>query len=46
MTVSLHVFLLVAALVLLILAAVGVSGRIATGWAGLACLVAALIFNI
>jgi hypothetical protein len=38
---TLQLVLYIAALILLILAAVGVTGRISTGWAGLACWLAA-----
>lgn len=39
---TLQLVLYIAALILLILAAVGVTGRINTGWAGLACWLAAV----
>ena len=41
---TLQLIFYIAALVLLVLAAVGVSGRISTGWAGMACWLIALVF--
>ena len=40
----LQLFFYIAGLVLLVLAAVNVSGRISTGWAGMACWLIAAVF--
>ena len=42
---TLGLILLIAALILFIIAAIGVTSRINLGWAGMACLAAAALFG-